>query len=159
VTAAGWATVVAAFITAIGAVVVARFNTRQAKAALVRTAELQSKQIDADAYQRARDNYDAALAEQERRIERLRRELDDTRTEHHREVSECMERIGRLERDRESDRSRIRRLSADLLKLVKWGRRLIALLQAAQIEYPDPPINLADPDPPSFPPGKLRGPR
>lgn len=141
-TDAGWATVVAALITAVGAVVVGRFNRQQAKVAQARTIELQAKQIDADSYERARANYDAALAEQERRIERLNREMDRDRREHQRDVRELRRSIAQLEADREQDRERIRRLSADLLKISDWARGLVELLEHAGIDFPPAPVDL-----------------
>lgn len=142
------AVAVLALISSLGGIVVAnRYAARGARSAQEAAQRIENTKVDAEAYKRARESYDAALKEQEQRIARLRKEMEDDRREHERDMAECLRRIERLEGDLERDRGRLRRLASDLAKLSAWARRLIRSLRSQGIAYDPPPIELGDTDP------------
>lgn len=121
------AAAIVALIASVASVVLTnRYAARSArKAHESAQAELAAK-VDVEAFQRARDSYDAAIAEQERRIERLNREIEDNHQEYLSESKECMRRI--------------RGLQADVKALGEWARPLLRAARAAGIQHPDPPV-------------------
>lgn len=142
-----------ALVTSLGGVVLTnRYTARAAERAHKRTKELETGKVDAEAYKRARENYDAAIAQAERRITRLREEIDEDRQEHSREMKEMTDRIDRLEADRARNREYIKKLTRDLHELSEWGREVSAILRSRGIPFPPPPIDLGDTDPDGMPP-------
>lgn len=103
-----------------------RFAARAARAAQESAEKQKAVQIDSESFKRARENYDAALAEQERRIARLNAELAADRDENRGEVEEC--------------KRRIQLLQADLRALGEWARPLLRAARAAGISHPEPPV-------------------
>lgn len=130
-----WVAVIGLF-GSIGAVFVAnRFTTRSTRAAQLQTAAIERTKVDALAYERARQSYDAALATQNRRLADLQQELNEDREEYRTGVAECKQRIRELEDARRADQVRIR-------NLVAYMRVLIGLLRQHEIAYPLPPIEM-----------------
>lgn len=120
------------------AVVIAnRFTTRSARKAQQQSSDIERTKVDAQAYERARENYDAALTTQGRRIVDLQKELADDRAESRSEIADCRARIRELDLARRSDRERIRALAAYL-------RTLIAILRQHDITFPTPPAEMDD---------------
>lgn len=114
------------------AVIANRFTARSAAAAQRRAASIERTKVDAEAYRRARESYDAALATQEKRIEQLQTDMAEDRGEYRAEIAECKARIRELEEARRGDRLQIRTLAL-------YARGLIGILRAHEIEYPTPP--------------------
>jgi small-conductance mechanosensitive channel len=120
------ATIVVAILGLGGIVLTNRYAARSARAAQEAAQRQKEIQIDTESFKRARDNYDAALIEQERRIERLRREMDQDREDSRRESADCRRQIDELRRD--------------LTALREWARPLLRAARAAGVLHPDPPI-------------------
>jgi septal ring factor EnvC (AmiA/AmiB activator) len=112
-----------------------RVATRSAQAAQRRTAEIERTKVDSEAYKRARDNYDAALATQDKRIRELTTEMEDDRREYRAEIAECKSRIRELEDARTQDRR-------TLVVLAAWARQILVILRSHEIEFPPPPPEL-----------------
>jgi uncharacterized membrane-anchored protein YhcB (DUF1043 family) len=114
------------------AVIANRFASRSARAAQRRTAEIERTKVDAEAYGRARESYDAALATQDRRIRELTAAMD---SEYRSEIAECKSRIRELEEARKQDRR-------TLLTVAVWARQILVILRSHEIEFPPPPPEL-----------------
>lgn len=131
--------IVVAFVGALGSVfavfVANRFTSRSARAAQKQAAEIERTKVDALAYQRARESYDAALKAQELRIQQLQSEMAEDRGEYRAEIADCKSRIRELEDARRMDQLRIR-------TLVEYMRTLIQILRSHQIDYPLPPAEM-----------------
>lgn len=127
-----WIAVIGAVASILGAVIVNRYTAQSARAAQRQATEIERTKVDAEAYTRARENYDAALAEQERRIQRLQKELDEDRGEHRADMTDCKSRIRELEQARRADQIRLRDLAI-------YVRQLIAILRTHEIPFPEPP--------------------
>lgn len=123
-------TLIAAGVAFIGSVVsvvlTARYAARSARQAQETAQREANARVEADAFKRARENYDAALAEQEKRIVRLRGEMDENRKEYRDDAAEFRRRIESLQRD--------------LRALGEWARPLLRAARAAGIKHPDPPV-------------------
>jgi septal ring factor EnvC (AmiA/AmiB activator) len=117
------------------AVIANRFASRSARAAQRRTAEIERTKVDAEAYGRARESYDAALATQDRRIRELTAAMDSDRREYRSEIAECKSRIRELEEARKQDRR-------TLLTVAVWARQILVILRSHEIEFPPPPPEL-----------------
>lgn len=128
------ATIVVAVVAFLGSVVSVvltnRYAARSARAAQESVERQRAAQVDVDSFRRARENYDAALAEQERRIARLNHEMEEDRVEYRAEVEEC--------------KRRIRALQTDLSSLSTWARNLLRSARAAGVPVADPPVYLDD---------------
>jgi hypothetical protein len=103
-----------------------RYAARSARAAQEAAQRELAAKVDSEAFKRARENYDAAIAEQERRITRLNHEIDENRAEYRADATECKRRLARLQ--------------ADLRALREWSLPLLRAARAAGIPHPDPPI-------------------
>lgn len=128
------ATVVVAVVAFLGSVLsivmTNRYAARSARAAQEAAQKQKETQIDSESFERARKNYDAAIAEQENRITRLRVEMSQDREEYRRDAEECLRQIDGLRRD--------------LTALREWSRPLLRAARAAGVIHPDPPIWLGD---------------
>lgn len=118
--------VIAFFGSAFSIFLTNRFAARSARAAQEASEKQKLLQVDSESFKRARENYDAALAEQERRIERLHREMEQDREEYRAETDEC--------------KRRIRGLQRDITALGEWARPLLTAARAAGIRHPNPPV-------------------
>lgn len=118
--------VIAFFGSAFSIYLTNRFAARSARAAQEAAEKQKLLQVDGESFKRARENYDAALAEQERRIERLQREMEQNREEYRAEGDEC--------------KRRIRGLQRDINALSEWARPLLVAARAAGISHPNPPV-------------------
>jgi septal ring factor EnvC (AmiA/AmiB activator) len=118
--------VIAFFGSALSIYLTNRFAARSAKSAQESAEKQKALQVDSESFKRARDNYDAALTEQENRIERLRREMEQDREEYRNETDEC--------------KRRIRGLQRDINALSEWARPLLVAARAAGIRHPNPPV-------------------
>jgi septal ring factor EnvC (AmiA/AmiB activator) len=117
---------IAFFGSAVSIILTNRFAARSARAAQENAERQKVIQVDSESFSRARDNYDAAIAEQERRIERLRAEIEQDRVEFRRDREECNRRIDSLQRD---------------IRVVgDWARPLLRAAREAGIRHPNPPI-------------------
>jgi septal ring factor EnvC (AmiA/AmiB activator) len=125
-------TFVTAFLTYLGV----RYTQRQVAKATEQQTKLEQTKVDADAYGRARDNYEAALDTLRDQV----KDLQDARRTDHSEVEQLKRRIEDLERFRRADRTTIQQLSA-------YIRALLRLLREAGITPPPPPVALSDTDP------------
>lgn len=140
-------TVVVAVIAALGSLMGVIYSNRtavrSARAAQASAEKTAQSKVDAEAFVRARDNYEAANREQEARITRLRAEMIEDRDEARREADECKRRIDSLQRQ------------VDALR--EWARPLLRAARAAGIQHPDPPVWLGtgdtDPNLPRSAPG------
>jgi small-conductance mechanosensitive channel len=121
--------VIAFFGSAASIILTNRFAVRSARSAQENSERQKAIQVDSESFKRARENYDAAIAEQEHRIERLRNEIEQDRAEYREEADDCKRRIRALQRD-------IRTLS-------EWARPLLLAARAAGIEHSNPPIWLS----------------
>lgn len=132
---------VVALLGALGSIIAVfianRFTTRSARKAQERAAEIESTKVDAQAYERARESYDAALTTQTRRIVDLQKEMVDDRAEYRSEIADCRARIRELDQARRDDREHIR-------ALVAYLRVLIGILRKHDIAFPDPPAQMDD---------------
>ncbi len=130
---------VVAFIGAIGSVIAVfianRFTSRSARRAQRQAAEIERTKVDAQAYARARESYDAALATQTRRIAELQEEMVGDRAEYRSEIADCRSRIRELDEARRSDRNRMRALG-------EYVRVLIGVLRQHDIPFPAMPVEL-----------------
>lgn len=125
------AVAIVALISSIGGIFITnRFAARSARAAQESAERQKTQAIDSLSFKRARDNYDAAIAEQERRIARLHAEMEAERQERQQDDEECKQKIEELRRD--------------LTALREWSRPLLRAARAAGISHPDPPIWLGD---------------
>lgn len=122
-------TVVVAVIACIGSLVsiflTNRYAARSARAALDSAERSKQSQVDSEAFKRARESYDAAIAEQEARIGRLRAQLEEDREEHRIEIEQVNRRVESL-RD--------------------WSRGLLRAARAAGVVHPEPPMWLGGSD-------------
>lgn len=107
-----------------------RYAARSARAAQESAEKQKAVQVDAESFARARDNYDAAIAEQERRIARLHGEMESDRQERHQDADECKKRIADLRQD--------------LTAMREWSRPLLQAAREAGVRHPEPPIWLGD---------------
>jgi Cdc6-like AAA superfamily ATPase len=110
-----------------------RYAARAARAAQEAAEKQKTLTIDSESFRRARDNYDAALAEQQHRIDRLRAEMKTDRDEYKRDTDECRQKIAAMRRD--------------LTNLREWSRPLLRAARAAGVVHPEPPVWLGDTDP------------
>jgi uncharacterized membrane-anchored protein YhcB (DUF1043 family) len=117
------------------AVIANRFTSRSAMAAQRRAQEMETTKVDAEAYKRARENYDAALEAQNGRIASLQLEMSEDRGEYRQAIADLKERIRELEAARRNDQLKIR-------TLIAYMRDLIALLRVNHIEIPVMPTEL-----------------
>ena len=128
-----------AFVGAIGsviAVVIAnRFTTRATRKAQRQAAEIEGSKVDAQAYARARESYDAALATQKQRLVELQEEMERDRVEYRSDIAECRTRIRELDQARRDDRRHTQ-------VLVVYVRVLIGVLRQHEIPFPVPPVEL-----------------
>jgi biopolymer transport protein ExbB/TolQ len=131
---------VIAMVASIASIVLTnRYAARSARAAHESAQRQKETQIDSESFKRARDNYDAAIAEQERRIERIRSEQERDRDEFRRDREECNRRIDSLQRD---------------IRVVgEWARPLLRAAREAGVRHPNPPIWLDDDTDPGMSPG------
>jgi septal ring factor EnvC (AmiA/AmiB activator) len=131
---------VIAMVASIASIVLTnRYAARSARAAHESAQRQKETQIDSESFQRARENYIAALTEQERRIERLRTEIGDDRDEYRREAEECKRRIAALQRDMKA--------------FGEWARPLLQAARAAGVRHPNPPVWLEGDTNPGLSPG------
>ena len=144
--------IVVAVIALLSTVVSVLLTNRYATRAMRRAQDEANKKVDAEAYSRARENYAAALAEQDKRIARINAAADHDRVEYERDLHSLAARMETLERDRDTDRARLRRTVRDLRLLAEWARNLLRELRAQGVAYTAPPIRLGDTDPDGFPP-------
>lgn len=130
---------VIAIVGAVGSIaavfVTAFYASRSARRAQNQANTIEKTKVDAQAYSRARDSYDAALSTQARTIAELQHEMAEDREEYRRDITECKARIRELEQARRSDRERIQ-------TLVVYMRVLIGILRTHDIEYPMPPAEM-----------------
>lgn len=134
-----WVAVVGAIASIGVAIITSRFASKSANKAAERAErtaqqamEAEKSKVDAQAFARARENYEAALSAQEKRITRLTREAEEDREEYRRDIAECRAQIAQLQEGRRTDQQRIR-------AFVTWARQVIPLMNAHEIEYPLPP--------------------
>lgn len=144
--------VIAALSSIVGVAFTARYAGRATRRAQEEAARTAGTKVDAEAYARARESYDAALREQERRIQRLREEARADRDEHEQDRRDLVKRVEQLERDAVQSRNRMRRVYRDLQALTAWARTLVRSLRTRGVSYDAPPIDLGDTDPDGFPP-------
>lgn len=127
--------VIGAIASILVAVIANRYTSRAATNAQRRTQEMETTKVDAEAYKRARENYDAALETQAHRIEELQRQIAEDRGEYRQAIADCKERIRELEEARRNDQLKIR-------ALISYLRDLVALLRINSIDFPSPPVEL-----------------
>jgi hypothetical protein len=114
--------VLPSMLSTVGVFVLAYFTYRGARVASRET-------VDAAAFGRARESYEAALTVERDRITRLERQLVT-----------FQERINTLERDRAAEQRRFD-------ELIAWGRRVVTMLREAGVAFPPPPPGVVDTDP------------
>lgn len=124
-------------ITAVATVAVARFTARSAKAAQEKAAQIEESKVDALAYQRARDSYDASIKQLQEQIDRLKQERSEDRADHASQQADLRERITSLERRLTANRESLQRLA-------DYARILLALLRENGISAPMPPNDIYD---------------
>lgn len=137
--AGGAGTVITAFIAYLGV----RYTQRLVSKASDATARLEQSKVDASAYGRARESYEAAMRTQSEQIGDLSRQVAELRhnaREDHAEMEELRDRIEKLEVARRADRTTIQALST-------YIRALVLLLRQAGVPYPPPPVALSETDP------------
>lgn len=138
---ATWAALIGVLVTALAGYVGVRYTARSARAAQEeaerRANDLEKNKVDALAYERARDNYDAAIATMQREIDQLKAGREYDRQEHKRQIESLQNRVQELETARASDR-------ATISSLVAYVKVLLDLLRDNRIAYPPPPTHLSD---------------
>jgi TolA-binding protein len=77
----GWTAVILAVIALISSGIGAWASTQASRRSARNEIQVENLRVDAEAYGRARASYDAALKEQEERIQRLHAEVDRLRAE------------------------------------------------------------------------------
>jgi predicted RNase H-like nuclease (RuvC/YqgF family) len=117
---------IAVFGSAVSIILTNRYAARSARSAQENAERQKAMQIDSESFKRARENYDAAIAEQERRIARLRTEIEQDREEFRHDREECNHRIDLLQRD--------------IQALGEWARPLLRAAREAGVRHPNPPI-------------------
>jgi len=119
-TAAIVVAVIALLSSLLGAWLTARYASKASRRSEANAAALEAQKVDAAAYDRARSQYEAALAEQERRIERLRADAAD----HRQEVASLRHRMD---------------------VWTQWATALMtANLRTTGVAFPDPPPEIGD---------------
>lgn len=129
--------VLAFFTSVAGIVVTNRYAAKAARRAQEAAERQKLAQVDAEAFARAREQYDAARTEQERRIKRLREEMEEDREEYRRDSTDCRTRIDSLDRE--------------INALRRWARTLLTASRAAGVQHPDPPLWLGSDTNPGLP--------
>lgn len=133
-----WVAIVAFIGSVVSITLTNRFAARSARAALVSAEQQKAIQVDSEAFKRARESYDAAIAEQERRIARLHVEIDRDRALYAAELLDCRTRIQDLQR-RSNSHSKSRR---EIAALKEWAGPLMEAALAAGLAVPTPPVRL-----------------
>lgn len=131
-----WVAIVGAIASVAAVLITNRFTARSAQSAQRRTAEIERTKVDAEAYARARESYESALATQKKQLEQLQRETAEDRGEYRTAINELKVRIRELEAAHRYDQMRLR-------EFVVWARHVVALMREHGVEYPLPPD---DPD-------------
>lgn len=112
--------------TTIAALVLTQRSAVKAANSAKASAEQEKRvKVDAEAFTRAKEQYDTALATQERRLANLRAEMEDNRTEYRRDVADCHRQIDHLKTEMDA--------------LRRWARTLLVAARAAGVQHPDPP--------------------
>ena len=136
---------------------------RTAEAAASSAALLEKNKVDAQAYERARDSYEAALAVTNQRIVSMQENIDRLRAERRADSDEAAaeardlrHRIDELEAHEIRQRNVLRVIQDHNLRLIVYARMVYAVLQnasvaslltAQNIRVPSPPRGVADTDP------------
>lgn len=128
--------IVTAFLGFLGIQYTARSSRNAQEQATKRAAELERTKVDAQAYQRARENYDSALSVMQGQIEALKSGREYDRQEHTRQIGELRDRVRELDEARRADR-------ATIVTLAAYARVLLSLLRDNSIAYPPPPPDLS----------------
>lgn len=121
--------IIAFLASAVSIVMTNRYAARSARSAQESAEKQKAVQVDAEAFSRARESYDAAIDEQGHRIDRLRSELAA-------ETAECRRRIAAMQHDMEA--------------LREWARPLLGAARAAGLRVTEPPVWLGDTEPRGF---------
>lgn len=136
-----WLAFVGVIITAFLGYLGLRFTAQSSRKAQQqteeRTAALERSKVDAQAYERARENYDSALKTMQSQIDALKTGRQYDREEHSRQINELRERLRELEDARRVDRATIATLAA-------YARVLLGILRDNKLAYPPPPDHLTD---------------
>lgn len=166
--------VITALLGYLGVRTTTRSARRTAEEAATRSSAVEQVKIDAQAYERARESYEAALAVSNQRIvgmqeniDRVRQERRADRDEFNDEVRDLRDRLALADLEQERLRTKLREAEESNMRLTVWARTVYAALgndsvaaamQTARVRVPRPPAGVSDTDPGGMEPYRGRNP-
>jgi len=133
-----------ALITTVGAIAAAWVGARTKRWVDQKNAEAAEAAAELERYRLDRESWQVLVEQWRSDVRELRAMRAEDKRVYDAEIRECRVRIEQLERDRELDRDRIRRMTEDLSALALWARAVVQLLQTHNIDFPELPIDLED---------------
>jgi hypothetical protein len=155
--------VITALLGYLGVRTTSRSARRTAEQAAIRAGAVEQVKIDAQAYERARESYEAALAVSNQRIvgmqeniDRVRQERRADREEFNEEVRDLRDRLALADLEHERLRTLLRNAEESNMRLTVWARTVYAALgndavaaavAQTRVRLPRPPAGVSETDP------------